>query len=263
MVSSGVDDEMREAAAEFKKVTGGITRATDVKGAVRRAGQTIRDETRDPAEAAHYACRRRRGRGGRSARGPARGGRGRRPAAAGRRCGADAQQASDADPETPSRPMRTLPKWRRKTPEEREGAMSLIDHLKELRHRLVICIWALLAGSVVGFFLYEPVMRLIQSPYCDFLRENPDKAPVRAAGVLAHLPRCGRRVLDHGEGGRVPGAPGRAAGDPVPALGVHRPRPHGARAEVGDPVRGALHRLVPPRRPGRLPDAPARPWTSS
>ena len=78
--------------------------------------------------------------------------------------------------------MRTLPKWRRKTPEEREGAMSLIDHLKELRHRLVICIWALLAGSVVGFFLYEPAMRLIQSPYCDFLRENPDKAPFEQQG---------------------------------------------------------------------------------
>jgi sec-independent protein translocase protein TatC len=78
--------------------------------------------------------------------------------------------------------MRTLPKWRRKTPEEREGAMSLIDHLKELRHRLLICLWALLVGSVVGFFLYEPAMRLIQSPYCDFLRENPDKAPFEQQG---------------------------------------------------------------------------------
>ena len=55
--------------------------------------------------------------------------------------------------------------------------MSLIDHLKELRHRLLICLWALLGGSVAGFFLYEPAMRLIQSPYCDFLRDNPDKNP--------------------------------------------------------------------------------------
>jgi sec-independent protein translocase protein TatC len=78
--------------------------------------------------------------------------------------------------------MRTLPKWRRKSPEEREGAMSLIDHLKELRHRLLICIWALLAGSIAGFFLYEPAMRLIQSPYCDFLRDHPDKAPFKQEG---------------------------------------------------------------------------------
>jgi sec-independent protein translocase protein TatC len=78
--------------------------------------------------------------------------------------------------------MRTLPRWRRKTPEEREGAMSLIDHLKELRHRLLICIWALLAGSVAGYFLYEPAMRLIRSPYCDFLRDHPDRAPFQQEG---------------------------------------------------------------------------------
>lgn len=60
--------------------------------------------------------------------------------------------------------------------------MSLIDHLKELRRRLLICIWALLAGSVAGFFLYEPVMRLIKSPYCDFLRDHPDKSPFAQEG---------------------------------------------------------------------------------
>ena len=48
MVSSGVDDDMRQAAADFKKVTGGITRATDVKGAVRRTERTIRDEIATP-----------------------------------------------------------------------------------------------------------------------------------------------------------------------------------------------------------------------
>jgi sec-independent protein translocase protein TatB len=48
MVSSGVDDDMRQAAADFKKATGGITRATDVKGAVRRAERTIRDEATTP-----------------------------------------------------------------------------------------------------------------------------------------------------------------------------------------------------------------------
>ena len=60
--------------------------------------------------------------------------------------------------------------------------MSLIDHLRELRHRLLICIWALLAGSIAGFFLYEPAMRLIQSPYCDFLRDHPDRAPFKQEG---------------------------------------------------------------------------------
>ncbi|HEX5936720.1 MAG TPA: twin-arginine translocase subunit TatC [Actinomycetota bacterium] len=60
--------------------------------------------------------------------------------------------------------------------------MSLVDHLKELRHRLLICVWALVGGSVIGFILYEPAMRLIQEPYCDFLLENPDKAPFESEG---------------------------------------------------------------------------------
>jgi sec-independent protein translocase protein TatC len=83
--------------------------------------------------------------------------------------------------------MRTLPRWRRKSPEEREGAMSLIDHLKELRHRLIMCLWALVAGSVVGIFLYNPAMRLIRRPYCDFLLEHPDKAPFTKGCSLIFL----------------------------------------------------------------------------
>ena len=75
--------------------------------------------------------------------------------------------------------MKTLPRWRRKSPEKREGAMSLIDHLKELRHRLIMCLWALVVGSAVGIYLYEPAMALIKSPYCDFLRDHPQKAPLQ------------------------------------------------------------------------------------
>jgi sec-independent protein translocase protein TatB len=45
MVASGVDDEMREAASEFREAAGGLARATDVKGAVRRAERGIRDAT--------------------------------------------------------------------------------------------------------------------------------------------------------------------------------------------------------------------------
>jgi Tat protein translocase TatB subunit len=43
--SSGVGDDIRQATDEFRKATGGVRRATDVKGAVRRAGRSIRDET--------------------------------------------------------------------------------------------------------------------------------------------------------------------------------------------------------------------------
>jgi sec-independent protein translocase protein TatB len=56
MVSSGVDDDIRDAAAEFRKVTGSITRATDVKGAARRVERSIEEATvpspKRPARAA-------------------------------------------------------------------------------------------------------------------------------------------------------------------------------------------------------------------
>jgi sec-independent protein translocase protein TatC len=78
--------------------------------------------------------------------------------------------------------MKAIPRWRRKTVDERQGQMTLIEHLRELRHRLILCLWALAVGAIAGFFLYEPAMRLIQAPYCDFLRENPDKAPFDSSG---------------------------------------------------------------------------------
>jgi sec-independent protein translocase protein TatC len=74
--------------------------------------------------------------------------------------------------------MKVIPRWRRRTAEEREGQMTLIEHLRELRHRMIVSLWALVAGSVGGFFLYGPAMRLIRDPYCDFLRENPDRSPL-------------------------------------------------------------------------------------
>ena len=80
MVSSSVDDDMREVASEFKKAAGGVRRATDVKGAVRRRAIDPRadepvlhgPDEEEPAGSGHGT--------GRTARGPTRRGRGGRPA---------------------------------------------------------------------------------------------------------------------------------------------------------------------------------------
>jgi sec-independent protein translocase protein TatC len=78
--------------------------------------------------------------------------------------------------------MRVLPRRRRKSPEADTGTMSLVDHLRELRHRLLMSIYALIGGAVVGIFLYGPAMRLVKKPYCDFLGSHPDKAPFDKGG---------------------------------------------------------------------------------
>ena len=102
MVSSGVDDDIRDAAAEFRKVTGSITRATDVKGAVRRVERSIREETgpssKRPASAtADEAREAKEGGEGGEAGGP--------PAdRLVEDASADTESAEQAEPETPSQP---------------------------------------------------------------------------------------------------------------------------------------------------------------
>lgn len=45
------------------------------------------------------------------------------------------------------------------------GQMTLIEHLRELRVRLVKCVLAIAVGSVVGWFLFPPVFDIIKEPF--------------------------------------------------------------------------------------------------
>ena len=65
--------------------------------------------------------------------------------------------------------------WLRRKPRERE--MSLIEHLEELRRRLIISVIAIGVGGVGGWFLYDSVIELLRSPYCDVVRQLPKRPP--------------------------------------------------------------------------------------
>ncbi len=54
--------------------------------------------------------------------------------------------------------------------------MSLADHFRELRRRLVISGIALLAGGVVGWLIYHDVYRLLTRPLTDYIAAHPDRA---------------------------------------------------------------------------------------
>ncbi len=47
-----------------------------------------------------------------------------------------------------------------------EGRMPLIDHIRELRNRVVKMALALGAGTIVGFIFFNPVWRIIERPLC-------------------------------------------------------------------------------------------------
>jgi sec-independent protein translocase protein TatC len=49
---------------------------------------------------------------------------------------------------------------------DQEGRMSLIEHIRELRNRVVKIVLALLVGTGVGLVFFEPVWHLIERPFC-------------------------------------------------------------------------------------------------
>jgi sec-independent protein translocase protein TatC len=53
------------------------------------------------------------------------------------------------------------------TPEARppdEATMSLVEHLEELRSRIIVVAISIVIAGVLGFFLSEPILKLIQIP---------------------------------------------------------------------------------------------------
>jgi sec-independent protein translocase protein TatC len=54
---------------------------------------------------------------------------------------------------------------RRATPNP-DGRMPLMDHIRELRNRLLKAMVGILAGGVVGWIFYNPIWHVLEHPYC-------------------------------------------------------------------------------------------------
>ncbi len=78
-------------------------------------------------------------------------------------------------------------KLRRRTPEERlakaEAQMSVVEHLEELRSRLVWSMLAVGVGLAVAFTVYDQLLEVLIAPYCDVvvpLLEERSSTPLDA-----------------------------------------------------------------------------------
>jgi sec-independent protein translocase protein TatC len=60
----------------------------------------------------------------------------------------------------------SVPRSRRRRRSNPEGRMPVMDHLRELRRRIVWIVVIVAAGAVVGWYVYDPVLHFLEHPYC-------------------------------------------------------------------------------------------------
>lgn len=55
-----------------------------------------------------------------------------------------------------------------------DGSMTIIDHLRELRQRVIRALLALAVGTIVMLAMYDPVKNWLTKPYRDLCNEKPE-----------------------------------------------------------------------------------------
>lgn len=87
------------------------------------------------------------------------------------------------------RPIRFSLKWLKPPPVPPDGSMTLFEHLRELRYRLVVAALAILAATIVAAFFYQQLLDLLIAPYqrgiADLKANNPDAVTQLVANDIA------------------------------------------------------------------------------
>jgi sec-independent protein translocase protein TatC len=94
------------------------------------------------------------------------------------------------------------------TPDEELGTMTLLEHLAELRNRLLISVIAIFVFAVAMWFLYDHVIHFMEEPYRNFVRHHKDKS-VSGGNLVTTGPLEGvsTRIKICGYGGLTLAAP--------------------------------------------------------
>ena len=68
--------------------------------------------------------------------------------------------------------------WLKPPPAPPDGSMTLFEHLRELRYRLIVASLAIIIGMIVSYFFYPQLLELLQHPYWAGIEQqkinNPD-----------------------------------------------------------------------------------------
>ena len=68
------------------------------------------------------------------------------------------------------------------------GSMTLIEHLTELRKRVVVAAVAVAFGAIVAFLLYNRILGFLVHPYCQVVRDIKAKTLTSGCGLIATSP---------------------------------------------------------------------------
>jgi sec-independent protein translocase protein TatC len=63
------------------------------------------------------------------------------------------------------RPIRFSLKWLKPPPSPPDGSMTLFEHLRELRYRLIVAVLAFFIGTVICWFFRDLLLELLERPY--------------------------------------------------------------------------------------------------
>jgi sec-independent protein translocase protein TatC len=69
-----------------------------------------------------------------------------------------------------------------------EGRMPLMDHIRELRNRLIKAILALFVCTIIGWIFFDPVWDFLKEPYCSLQASHvlqPDKCTLVINGIFS------------------------------------------------------------------------------
>ena len=71
--------------------------------------------------------------------------------------------------------------------ERNDRDMSLVEHLTELRQRIVKSILAVVAGAIVVWVFYDEVLDAIVSPYCQALEQIDEESFLEGCSLVQTL----------------------------------------------------------------------------
>ena len=82
------------------------------------------------------------------------------------------------------RPIRFSLKWLRPPPASPDGSMTLYEHLRELRYRLIVASLAILVGMIVCGFFYSELLAILRHPYDVGIAQLKAKKPEAVTALV-------------------------------------------------------------------------------